>query len=455
MSDTGLTPTEQRVLEHLDEDALVDRLATLVRVPSVSGTPAEVEVVEVAAGMLADAGLAVDHWEVDLDELSADPWFPGAEVERDQAFGLAAVSAGDETPALVLQGHLDVVPPGDPETWGGSDPFSAEVYQGRLYGRGACDMKAGFAANVAVVETLRAAGVRLERPLAVHGVIGEEDGGLGAFATLRRGHRADAAVITEPTGGKLVVANAGALTFRIEVPGRSAHGSMRLSGRSAFEAFLPLHAALLELEADRNAVVDPLFGDERLPYALSIGMVSTGDWASSVPDRLVAEGRYGVLLGEEPQAARSAFEDAVGEASLKDEWLRDHRPVVTWPGGQFGSGRLDPEHPLVGEVSPGRGRHGCPAPAPGRGGLRQRPAAVLRNRRHPDAPLRAGRPAPGPRPARARRDRRRGCGDASPAGAGDPTLRRRRLSRPYVAASRPSAVRTTWPSAIANASARS
>ena len=153
----------------------------------------------------------------------------------------------------------------------------------------------------------------------MHGVIGEEDGGLGAFATLRRGHRADAAVITEPTGGKLVVANAGALTFRIEVPGRSAHGSMRLSGRSAFEAFLPLHAALLELEADRNAVVDPLFGDQRLPYALSIGMVSTGDWPSSVPDRLVAEGRYGVLLGEEPQAARSAFEDAVGEASLKDD----------------------------------------------------------------------------------------------------------------------------------------
>jgi len=197
MSDTGLTPSEQRVLEHLDEDALVDRLATLVRVPSVSGTTGEVEVVEVAAGMLADAGLEVDHWEVDLDELSADPWFPGAEVERDQAFGLAAVSAGDETPALVLQGHLDVVPPGDPETWGGSDPFSAEVFQGRLYGRGACDMKAGFAASVAVLETLRAAGVRLERPLAVHGVIGEEDGGLGAFATLRRGHCAEAAVITE------------------------------------------------------------------------------------------------------------------------------------------------------------------------------------------------------------------------------------------------------------------
>jgi acetylornithine deacetylase len=348
---TRLTDTEQRVLDHLDEDALVERLATLVRVPSVSGTPAEVEVVELAAGMLSDAGMAVDHWEIDIEELRADPWFPGTEVDRDTAFGLAAVSRqSDEMPALVLQGHLDVVPPGDPDAWGLTDPFSAEIHQGRLYGRGACDMKAGFAANVAVVETLRAAGVRLERPLAVHGVMGEEDGGLGAFATMRRGHLADAAVITEPTGDRLVVANAGALTFRIEVPGRSAHGSLRLEGQSAFESFLPVHRALLALEADRNRVIDPMFVDRSMPYALSFGIVQTGDWSSSVPDRLVAEGRYGVILGEEPQAARTAFEDAVTEASLKDPWLREHRPVVTWPGGQFASGRLDPDHPLVGEV---------------------------------------------------------------------------------------------------------
>jgi acetylornithine deacetylase len=346
-----LTDAERRVLDHLDEDALVERLATLVRVPSVSGTPAEVEVVELAAGMLSDAGLAIDHWEIDIEEMRADPWFPGTEVDRESAFGLAAVtSQSDEMPALVLQGHLDVVPPGDPESWGLTDPFSAEIHHGRLYGRGACDMKAGFAANVAVAETLRAAGVRLERPLAVHGVMGEEDGGLGAFATMRRGHRADAAVITEPTGDRLVVANAGALTFRIEVPGRSAHGSLRLEGQSAFESFLPIHRALVALENDRNTVVDPMFLDRTIPYAISFGTVQTGDWASSVPDRLVAEGRYGVMLGEEPHSARAAFEDTVTEASLKDPWLREHRPVVTWPGGQFASGRLEPDHPLVAEV---------------------------------------------------------------------------------------------------------
>lgn len=351
MTGRGLTDLERRVLDHLDETLLVERLATLVRVPSISGTAAEHEVQAVAAEMLREEGMAVDHWEIDLDELQADSWFPGVEVERETAWGLVASSAPvDHTPALVLQAHLDVVPPGDPESWHGTDPFSAEINGGLLYGRGACDMKAGAAANLGVRQAIRAAGIELDGPLALHFVVGEEDGGLGAFATLRRGHRGEAAVITEPTGGRLVVANAGALTFRIEVSGRSAHGSMRRSGVSAFEAFLPVYDALMQLEADRNVTVDPLFGDRTHPYALSLGIVSAGDWASSVPDKLVAEGRFGVVLDEDPRMARTAFEDAVTEASLKDSWLRENRPAVTWPGGQFASGRLDPEHPLVADV---------------------------------------------------------------------------------------------------------
>ena len=341
---------ESSVLEHLDADQLVDTLAHLVRVPSVAGSDAECDVQEMCAEILSTDGLAVDRWEIDLDELEADPWFPGTEASRTRAVGVVGTSAGYGEPALILQGHLDVVPPGDPATWQGADPFSAEIRGGALYGRGACDMKAGVAANLAVARTLQAAGVRLERPLAVHCVIGEEDGGLGAFATLRRGHRGDAAVITEPTGGRIVTATAGALTFSIEVAGQSAHGSMRREGVSAFEVFLPIHNALRDLEADRNQDPDPLFASSDLPYALSVGMISAGDWASNVPDKLTAGGRLGVRLDEDPRQARLALEDAIAEISAKDPWLRENRPIVSWPGGQFSSGRIDPDHPLIDEV---------------------------------------------------------------------------------------------------------
>ena len=349
MTHDALTEHERSVLSHLDEDALVESLGELVRIPSLGGTDAEVEVQESFAQLLRDLDTDVDRWDIDLDETVADPWFPGQEVERSQAVGVVATTEGEGTPALVLQGHLDVVPPGDPENWLGSEPFAAEIREGSLYGRGACDMKAGAAANLAVVRTLRAAGVRLERPLAVHSVIGEEDGGLGAFATLRRGHRGDVAVITEPTSAQIITATAGALTFRIEVTGRSAHGSMRLEGVSAFEAFLPIHRALLEFEADRNRDPDPLFVG-RQPYALSFGLIRAGEWSSNVPDRLVAEGRFGVQIDEDPRLARALFEDVVTEVAIKDPWLRENRPVVTWPGGQFASGSTDRDHPLIDET---------------------------------------------------------------------------------------------------------
>ncbi len=361
---TSLSALERRVLDHLDEDRLVTDLAGMVRVPSISGSEPEVDVQQVAADLLAEIGMEVDHWEIDLRTIMSDPWFPGSEVERDAAYGVVGVLGGghDEEPALVLNGHTDVVPVGDPEAWWGSDPFSGEVYDGAVHGRGAADMKAGVAANIAVARTLRAAGVVLERPLGVHCVVGEEDGGLGSLATLRRGHRGEVAVITEPTRGRLVLANAGALTFRIEVRGRSAHGSLRHQGMSAVEAFWPIHQALLELEAARNLDRDPLFAGRDLPYAISVGTVNAGDWISSVPDRLVAEGRYGVRLDEDPRSARTAFEDAVAEASLKHPWLREQRPVATWPGGQFASGRLSADHPLADEVAGAAVAVGLPDP---------------------------------------------------------------------------------------------
>ncbi|MGE5719290.1 MAG: ArgE/DapE family deacylase [Nocardioidaceae bacterium] len=364
MTSHARTDLESFVLEHLDEDALVEDLGELVRLPSVAGSEAEVEVQDMCAEILRSQAVAVDRWDIDLAELQEDPWFPGSEAHRDRAVGVVGATAGEGVPALVLQGHLDVVPPGDPETWQGADPFSAAVRDGALHGRGACDMKAGVAANLAVVRTLRAAGVQLERPLAVHCVIGEEDGGLGAFATLRRGHRGEAAVITEPTGARIVTATAGALTFRIEVGGRSAHGSMRREGISAFEAFLPIYDALRALEQERNRDPDPLFESD-LPYALSVGLVNAGDWASNVPDKLTAEGRLGVQLDEDPRQARFALEDVVAEVSAKDPWLRENRPVVTWPGGQFASGRTDVDHPLVEEVIASVRDTGGPTPALG------------------------------------------------------------------------------------------
>ena len=365
---------EARVLDSIDETAVTELLVDLVRVPSITGSDAESELQHTCVGRLRELDMDTDIWKLDLDALRADPRFPGTEAPRLEGYGVVASTGRlgggeDSVPALVLQGHVDVVPTGDVAKWDGADPFSASIESGILHGRGACDMKGGLAAVLTALGALRAARIELVRPLAVHTVVSEEDGGLGAFATLLRGHGGDCAVIPEPTSGKVVVACAGALTFRLTVHGRAAHGSVRHQGVSAVESLYPLLKAIDELEARRNGVSDPLFGGNPVPYPISIGTVHAGDWPSSVPDLLIAEGRMGVVLDEDPEDARRQLLEAVAEAASRDAWLRDTPPLVEWVGGQFASGRLPPAHPLLGEVQTAAVdvRGGGEVPVPGAG----------------------------------------------------------------------------------------
>jgi acetylornithine deacetylase len=241
----------------------------------------------------------------------------------------------------VLQGHIDVVPPGDLGQWPNRDPYHARVSKGVMFGRGACDMKAGLIANLVAAEAVLRSGASLPGGLALHSVVSEEDGGLGAFATLARGHRGAHCVITEPTDGTVITSNGGALTFTLTVMGLATHGSTRYEGVSAFDVFLPVYQALLDLERERNADVGDQMSEYPIAYPLMVGRVNAGDWSSTVPDRLTAEGRYGVRIGESVDDARTLFEERVSEAAAADPWLKDNPVTVEWSGGQFASGAYE------------------------------------------------------------------------------------------------------------------
>jgi acetylornithine deacetylase len=347
-----LTAAERAVLDRLDEDEVVRDLADLVAIASVDGEPGEPEAQRWCADRLSGLGLDVDCWDIDVAAESERPDFPGMEVPRTEALGCVAVlGSGDAKPGLALYGHTDVVPPGDLDRWPGRDPFTMRIVDGVAWGRGTCDMKAGVVAAIAAAAAIGRSNVSLARPLAVHCVSGEEDGGIGAFATLRRGHTAEVCVNAEPTAGTVLAASAGSLTFRLEVRGLAAHGSTRYRGVSAIEKFELVHRALRDLEARRNTDAPPLFAHLELPWPLSVGVVAAGDWASSVPDLLVAEGRYGVRIDETVPEAMAQFHAAVDDACAADAWLSEHPVAVTWPGGIFAPGELPPGHRLLDDIS--------------------------------------------------------------------------------------------------------
>ena len=333
---------EEEVLGALDAERLAADLQALLRVPSVSGDERAVQerVAELATGLGLHAATTVDV----MDELRADPAFPGVEVPRDEAVVVTATLAGSDPDAgrLCLNGHVDVVPVGT-VPWQ-DDPWAGSRRGDRIVGRGAVDMKGGLVAALhavgAVARTLGAAPAEV----VVQCVPGEEDGGSGTFAALRRDAAFDGCVIPEPTELRLVCAQAGALTFTGRIRGRAAHAATRRDGISAIDRYLPVHRALAEHEAALNAAVDhPLMRALGLPYPILVGRLRAGEWSSTVPDLLEFEGRVGVRVGESIEEARAALETVVARA---DDG-QGPPPEIAWSGGQFGSGEVDPAHPFV------------------------------------------------------------------------------------------------------------
>jgi acetylornithine deacetylase len=328
-------------------DDLVAWLRALVRIPSVTGEE------QAAQGRMEELLRALDM-KVDVfwprrDELEGHPSFSDDGLplgDRPVVVGTRK-GARPGPPALILNGHMDVVPTGHRSLWP-ADPWDGRIEDGAVWGRGSCDMKAGLVAGLGALAALRDAGLEPPGDVLFQSVIGEETGGAGTLSCVLRGYRADAAVVLEPTRLSISPVGAGAAGFRLSVPGKAGHAALREEGVSAIEKFQILHAALGELERTRHHTFShEAFAPGALVAPISVGRLSAGDWPSTVPDALVAEGRCGVFPGERIADARHAMEVAVAGAAEGDEWLREHPPSVEWFEGQFEPAECPLDAPIV------------------------------------------------------------------------------------------------------------
>jgi acetylornithine deacetylase len=208
----------EKVIQHSedDRDFVIELARDLVRIPSVNpkfqvdeGINREVDVQQIVASLLEAAGMICDSYDV----------FP----DRPNVYGYRE---GTHENSLIINGHIDIVPAGDPSAWS-VDPFAAELHDGKIYGRGAYDMKAGVAAAIAAAKALHDCGIELEGRFEIHSVVDEESGGFGTKDLVKRGRLASAAIIAEPTQGQIMVSEGGLEWVRVTIRGRNAHAGWR------------------------------------------------------------------------------------------------------------------------------------------------------------------------------------------------------------------------------------
>jgi acetylornithine deacetylase len=346
----ALTDAERSVCAAVAErqDELVQLAAALVAFDTTArdvGDPPreEAPLQQLLADRLAAAGAETDLFEPSGDELAGAPLVPPGIDFAGRPQLIARLRGAGPGPALLFNGHIDVVsaePLGD---WT-SPPFEPQVRDGKLYGRGACDMKGGVAAMVLAAETLAGLDVKLAGDLVVATNTDEESSGAGGTALVRHGLSADAGIVTEPTGFSVWIACRGSEYGVVSVPGRAGHAEVRHPGWRAGGAVNAIEKAGIVLDAIASLrwewEANPEFRHPLLsPPSLLPTMVRGGVWPVTYPSscRLTIAVMYLPVQADADgwgADVRQEVEDWILGECARDDWLAEYPPKFTWwPNG--------------------------------------------------------------------------------------------------------------------------
>ncbi|MGE7879108.1 peptidase [Peribacillus muralis] len=332
------------IKEHREEGT--DLLQRMVQAPSTQGNEAGAQAI--VAEKLKEMGLQVDIWEPDGAELKKHDYFYSPRSDFSNSPNVVGIMKGTGGGrSIILNGHIDVVPDGDRNQWD-DDPYSGAIKDGKMFGRGVTDMKGGNVSLILAMQALKESGLSLKGDVIFQSVIEEESGGAGTLAAVLRGYSADAALIPEPTNMKIFPKQQGSMWFRISVKGRSAHGGTRYEGVSAIEKSMIVINHIRTLEEQRNArITDRLYANTPIPIPINLGVIEGGNWPSSVPDLVKVEGRMGVAPEETMEQAKQEMADWLLQLEERDDWFKDHPPVLDWFGARWVPGAIDAEHELM------------------------------------------------------------------------------------------------------------
>jgi acetylornithine deacetylase len=330
-------------------DESVRLLERLVRCPSTLGN--EASALNEMARNYEALGLAPRRVPVDVDALRAHPGFSPPLVPYAGRDNVVAIHRPKlvKGRSLVLQGHVDVVPEGAEDEWT-TPPFEPAIRDGRMYGRGAGDMKAGIVSYLTAFRALRDAGLQPAAEVQMHAVIEEECTGNGALACMAALPKADAVIIPEPGPGlpALYSAEVGVVWAFVTVTGRPAHVRDKQAGVNAIEAAMAIWSRFeaYEREMNRAEHIHASFRGVNHPVNVNLGTFEGGEWNSSVATRATLGLRVGVMMGNTADRVKGDILRIV-DAARDDAALKGAKVKVEFRGFHADPCVFDVEAPIV------------------------------------------------------------------------------------------------------------
>ncbi len=345
-------PNRKKIIDKIDasKDEAIDLLRKMVAIPSVTGDEAAIQ--EFVSSYMKKVGLEVDMWDTDWEELKKHPGYRPVDrgyEGRPNIVGTLKGTGGGRS--LLLNGHTDVIPVGNGEGWS-DNPWSAKIENGRIYGRGSCDMKSGVASHILAVQYLRELGLTPKGDVMINVVIDEEVSGHGTLDTVIRGYKADAGISGETSDLSVQPACIGRIWFEIEIQGKPAGIQQRYLGVSAIELGYKIVKAVQELEDHRVATVKhPLYPSAIDSLPCIIGSFQAGNYPSAFPASALLKGSIGTVPSEDHEGVKQSLVVKIAEAASKDEWMKDHPPVVRFVGYDAEASEIPRDHAIVNTVS--------------------------------------------------------------------------------------------------------
>jgi acetylornithine deacetylase len=341
-------PNRQKILDKVDasQDHAIKFLQDMVAIPSVTGDEAAIQTF--MNEYLNGIGLDVDMWETDWEELKKHPGYRAVSRGYEGRPNIVATLKGTGGGrSLLLNGHTDVIPVGNGEGWS-DNPWSAKIENGRIYGRGSCDMKSGVASHVLAVQYLKEIGLTPKGDVLINIVIDEEVSGHGTLDTVIRGYKADAGISGETSDLHVQPACIGRIWFEIEIHGKPAGIQQRYLGVSGIALGQKIVQAVQELEDHRVATIThPLYPSAIDSLPCIIGSFQAGNYPSAFPASALLKGSMGTVPGEDHEGVKQSLVKKIAECAAADPWMKDHPPVVRFVGYDAEAAEIPRDHAIV------------------------------------------------------------------------------------------------------------